>query len=136
MRANLRLSIVASFNESMVRLAEHVRRLGWAVGTSNSDELTHAAQNAAAVWHSGRSACRRLAVEYPGDSSVDDARDHLWERYTTLLEMLVQAMSVVPRSSHAELRRLRQQLIKEMSRPLVDGDAPGRLHVETALATP
>lgn len=133
MKNSLERSIISTFHASMIQLAGHCRRLELAINDRDADVVTHAAQNAASAWHAGWRDCRRLAASHPESQNVDGARDHLWQRYMTLFGLLAQALCVVPHARCRELQRLRHNLTKEMSRPLVDRDATRRERVKAAM---
>lgn len=114
-----------AFNEAMIGVASQCQQLERATARRSARDVMYAAQNAASLWLAGRRACRQLMVERPRSPNADAARCQLDRRYVTLLGLFAQAVIVCTSALRTELKRLQELLVKEASKPLVDGE-PGR----------
>ncbi len=114
-----RASPDVAFRRAMDGISTRCSDLAAMLDKGDFEQVVHMAQSAVNLWLTARVACRRLDVLGAASNSVGDARQLLESGYTTLLDVLKRAYTLIDRHEiKSTLDNLRITLVGAMTQTL------------------
>jgi hypothetical protein len=114
-----RASPDVAFRRAMDGISTRCSDLAAMLDNGDFGQVAHTAQSAVNLWLTARIACRRLDVLGPASTSAGDTRQFLESGYTTLLDLLKRAHTLIDRHEIKNtLDNLRITLVGAMTQTL------------------